>query len=434
MRHSLQRRLTLTLGGAVLLSAFVAAAASFVLAYGEAKEFQDDMLEQIGLRAARQPPTPPGRPRQAAAEDELNDPESKISVIRLPGSPVPAWYKGDLPAGLQTLRADGDRLRVFVHRDGASGTTVVAQPTDVRDELALNSALRTLLPLLLLLPVIAWLIVRIVRHEFAAVNELARQLDSQPADKPRPVPDAELPDEIIPFAHAINRLLARVANLVGQQRRFVADAAHELRSPLTALAVQAENLNQASTLADMRARVAPLQAGIERARRLTEQLLSLAHVQSGPAESAAVNVPALVRELIAEFLPQAEAKGIDLGLDERVPLTLDAAPERLRLVLRNILENALKYTPEGGEVTIRLDADGADALVDVIDNGPGIPASERERVFDPFYRIAGTAGEGSGLGLAIAREAAIDLHGNLSLLDRPDGHGLIVRYRQRRGA
>ncbi len=434
MRRSLQRRLTLLLGGAILLSAMVAAAASFLLAFGEAQEFQDDLLQQISLGAARQRPALPAQPTPTTVTEEPGDQESRILVLRLPGNPEPAWYRDDLPSGLQTLGLDGERLRVFVHRDGAGEAIVVAQPTAVRNELALNSALRTLLPLLLLLPVMAWLVVRIVRQEFAPVHELARQLDYQAVDRPGPVPDSGLPTEITPFAHAINRLLVRVGNLVDQQRRFVADAAHELRSPLTALAVQAQNLSQAQTLADMRARVAPLQAGIERARRLTEQLLSLARVQSGAEESTAIDVSTLVRDLIAELLPQAEAKRIDLGLDERTQLTLGASAERLRLVLRNVLENAVKYAPAGGEVTVRLYAEGTDAVVDVVDNGPGIPVAERERVFDPFYRRPGAEGTGSGLGLAIARESAFASHGSLTLLDSPDGRGLIVRYRQGLGS
>lgn len=436
MKRSLQRRLTLMLGGALLLAGVVAAVASFILAYDEAKEFQDDMLEQIGLRAARegQTQTPAGLAKQHRADSGLSDPESRISVYHRPEGPAPAWLKQDLPSGFHTVEANGENLRVFVYNKPLGSTTVVVQPTDTRDELALNSALRTLLPLVLLLPAMALLIVRIVRSELASVSHLAADLDAQPADRPRPLPDAGLPEEIVPFVYAINRLLVRVGDLMGQQRRFIADAAHELRSPLTALSVQVQNLQQAATMADVQARVMPLQAGIERARKLTEQLLSLARTQAGPMEITAVDVSTMVRELIAEFLPRAEAKGIDLGLDEILPLTLAVAPEVLRLVLRNALENAVKYAPEDGEVTVRLHADGADGIIDVIDNGPGIPTSERERVFDPFYRIPGAAGDGSGLGLAIAKAAAAQLPGSLSLLDHPEGRGLIVRYRQRRSA
>lgn len=436
MKRSLQRRLTLLLGGAILLAGIVAALASFILAYGEAQEFQDDTLEQIALRAARESrsQTLDALARHSRGDDDLRDPESRISVYRLPDDSAPAWLEEGLAPGFHAVDTHGERLRVFIHRNASGPATVVAQPTDMRDELALNSALRTLLPLVLLLPVMALLIVRIVRSELAPVSHLAADLDAQPADRPRPLSDDGLPDEIVPFVQAINRLLVRVGELMGQQRRFIADAAHELRSPLTALSVQAQNLKQAATLTDMQARVLPLQAGIERARRLTEQLLSLARTQAGPAEITAVEVSALVRELIAEFVPLAEAKGVDLGLDETVPLTLAVAPEGLRLVLRNALENAVKYVPEGGEVTVRLHAEGADGIIDVIDNGPGIPASERERVFDPFYRMPGAEGDGSGLGLAIAKAAAAHLPGSLSLLDRPEGQGLVVRYRQRRKA
>jgi two-component system OmpR family sensor kinase len=200
------------------------------------------------------------------------------------------------------------------------------------------------------------------------------------------------------------------------------------------LSIQARNVQQAASLEAMRERLAPLRAGIERARRLTEQLLSLARVQAGTPPITNVDVAALARELIGEYLPLAEAKGIDLGLDERVPLTINAAPDSLRLVLRNGLENALKYVPEGGDVTLRVDADDAYAHIDIVDNGPGIPAAERARVLDPFYRLPGARGQGSGLGLTIAMEAAARLGGNLDLLDRPESSGLVYRYRQRRAA
>ncbi|AJP47558.1 histidine kinase [Rugosibacter aromaticivorans] len=434
MKRSLQRRLSLMLGGAILLSGLVAAAASFILAYGEAKEFQDDMLRQTALLVTRNI----GISTQIGARDKnragvtLGNSESRISVIRLPSDPRPDWLTGDLASGFHTLAAGGERLRLFVRKDTPGKTTVVAQPTDTRDEIAMNSALRTLVPLLLLLPVMTWLIVRIVRSELAPVNDLTSHLDAQPADRPRPLSDEEVPDEITPFVHAINRLLKRVSDLMSQQRRFIADAAHELRSPLTALSIQAQNLKQAGSLENMRERILPLQAGIERARQLTEQLLSLARTQAGALETTDVDVSTMARELIAEYLPMAEAKGIDLGLDEAAPLMLSAAPETLRLVLKNALENGLKYVPEGGEVTLRLYSDDASAIIEIVDNGPGIPVSERKRVFDPFYRLPEATSEGSGLGLAIAAEASASLGGCVSLLDRPEGCGLVFRYRQGR--
>lgn len=429
MKRSLQGRLSLMLGSAILLAALAAAAASFLLAYGEATEFQDDMLRQIAALAAHDS----GGARQLGSPDRLRDEEtpdedeSYISLIRLPEDARPDWLAEDLSAGFHTLEADGERLRVFKRVDRAGRATVVAQPTEIRDEIAQSSAEHTLAPLLLLPVLMVFMVLRIIRRELAPIKSLAAHLDAQPADRPRALSDTEVPSEIRPFVLAINRLLERVGVLMDQQRRFVADAAHELRSPLTALSVQARNLREAATPEAMRERVEPLQAGIERAHKLTEQLLSLARVQAGTAVTTEVDVAALARELIAEYLPLAEAKGIDLGLDERAPLRIQTARDTLRLVLRNGLENALRYTPPGGEVTLRLATDARAAVIDILDNGPGIPAAERERVFDPFYRTLGTVGEGSGLGLAIAREAAASLGGRLSLLDRAQGSGLVFR-------
>lgn len=437
MKHSLQRRLTLMLGGAILLSSLIAAVASFILAYAEAKEFQDDILRQTALLATRNIGIPVSRDareknRTEAALVILGDSESRISVIRLPDDPRPVWLTGDLSSGFHTLETGSEPLRLFVQRSPPGKTTVVAQSTDTRDEIAIHSALRTLVPLLMLLPVMAWLIVRIVRSELAPVNDLTSHLDAQRADRPRPLSDEGVPDEITPFVHAINHLLKRVSDLMIQQRRFIADAAHELRSPLTALSIQVQNLRQAGSLENMRDRVLPLQAGIERARQLTEQLLNLARTQAGALENKEVDVSTMARELIAEYLPMAEAKGIDLGLDEVEPLRLTSAPETLRLVLKNALDNALKYVPEGGEVTLRLYTNDANAIIEIIDNGPGVPVAERQRVFNPFYRLAETTGEGSGLGLAIAAEAAASLGGHISLLDGPESRGLVFRYQQSR--
>ena len=445
MKISLQRHLSMTLGSVIVFAGLVAGLASFGIAYFEATEFQDDMLRQIAaLQVGDTGKFPlPKLPLQDAENIPISDPESRIIVVRLPqdSRPAwihlpqnarPAWFAGDLLPGLHTLSTGSGDLRVFVRDTETGGRMVVAQLTAARDEIAVNSALQTLIPLLLLLPLLVWLIVRIVRSELAPITQISRSLDEQPVDRPQAIADGGLPDEITPFVHAINRLLARVNLLIGQQRRFIADAAHELRSPLTALSLQAQNLLHAGSLDAVRERVVPLQDGIERARHLTEQLLSLARTQASDAEASAVDVSVMARELMAEHLPLAEAKGIDLGLEETASLSMRGSREALRLIVRNALENALKYTPEGGEVTLRLLSDEKDDVIEVVDNGPGIPASERERVLDAFHRMPGADGEGSGLGLTIAREAAIRLGGMLSLHERHDGTGLVFRYRQGR--
>ena len=432
MNRSLQRHLSVVSAGVILLAGLIAAIASFSLAFTDAREFQDDMLRQIAkLSAARTTlPVPSPAPQLDSANTGITDPESLVSIFHLPGDTAPAWLNSNLTAGLHTVDTGAGDLRVFV-RDGKNGLrTVVSQPTDVRDEIAINSAVRTLIPLLLLLPILVWLIAYIVRNELAPIMRLSRSLDEQPAERPRAITDNDLPLEIIPFVHAINRLLERVNKLMLQQRRFIADAAHELRSPLTALSLQSQNLKSAGTIEAVRDRIVPLQKGIERAHLLTEQLLSLARMQSGESAGSDIDVSAIARELVADYLPLAESKRIDLGIEEVAQLHLHAEAESLRVIIKNALENAMKYTPAEGKVTLRVIAENNNGVIEIIDNGPGIPVVEQERVFDPFYRIPDSNVAGSGLGLAIAREAAIRLGGTLSIHNAQEGGGLIFRYTQ----
>ena len=429
---SLQKRLSLMLGGATLLMGMLAGLAAFGLAYQEARELQDDTLRQIAVLygSSGQGSAKSGKQDHRSPSKAWIDPESRITIVHLPNDSRPAWMVDNLAAGFHTVAGQESPLRVFVLNGTFSDSTVVAQPTEFRNEIALNNALRTLVPSLLFIPVVIWLIIHIVRSQLVPVNQLATLLDRQDAEHVSPLPEQKIPREVLPFVHAINRLLVRINQLLGQQRRFIADAAHELRSPLTALSLQVHNIKQADSLALAREHIPPLEAGVERARRLTEQLLDMARIQASVTERSWVDVEGLARELIEEFVPLATARRIDLGLDVLTKLSLFANPESLRLVLGNGLENALKYTPEGGEVTIRLSMDGGDAFIEIIDNGPGIPDSYRKRVFDPFYRMPDTQGNGSGLGLAIAREAALRMGGQITLHDRPDGVGSIFRYQQ----
>jgi two-component system OmpR family sensor kinase len=431
VNRSLQRELSRALGIGIVVAGIVAAALSFAFAYRQAQQLQDETLREIAMLAAGQATAP------RAGAFELADPslaardsDSKILLLSLSSTARPAWLPADLAPGFHTLAGESERMRVFVHGTGHD-RIAVAQSTDLRNESAINSALLTLLPVLVLVPLLVALVSHIVRREIAPLRRLSAVLDAQPAEEPRPLSEKDVPEEAAAFVAAINRLLGRVNKLIGHQRRFIADAAHELRSPLTALSVQARNLEQAASLEKMRERIAPLKAGIERARHLTEQLLDLAKTEAGGGEGGEIDVSLLARDLIAQCLPEAEQRGLDLGLEQLAPAMLRGNDAALRLILKNALENALRYTPRGGEVTVRIAADGDDILIEVFDTGPGIPRAERERIFAPFYRIAGSEGEGSGLGLAIARDAAARLGGCISLHDRTDRTGTVFRYRQK---
>ncbi|MBZ0091861.1 MAG: two-component sensor histidine kinase, partial [Sulfuricellaceae bacterium] len=364
-----------------------------------------------------------------------NDPEARIIVQRLAAPRFPASAQLALPArlaaGFHTLDLGGTQWRVYVRILKSGERLAVAQETQVRGEAARDSALRTLFPLIALIPLLAFFSRHLVSASLAPVRALAQVADAQPEDRPAALPTAQVPDEIAPFVQSINRLLVRINRLMEQQRRFIADAAHELRSPLTALSLQVQNLERAESLALCKERLLPLKAGLERSRHLLDQLLSLARQQTNMDKRQQVDLAEMAQSVIEELFPLAEIKRIDLGLEQQGRILIDAETSAVHVLLRNAVDNALRYTPEGGEVTIRVSSSGAEAVLEVIDNGPGIPKEERERVFDAFYRMPGSPDGGSGLGLAIARNAADRLGGTVTLEERTDGTGLVFVYRQR---
>jgi two-component system OmpR family sensor kinase len=425
LSRSLERELSRALGVAIVGAGIAAAALAFAFGYEQAEDLQDEALRQIATLAAVPSGSPP-----ALQPDMAADPDSRVLVVPLSGASRPAWLPADLAPGYHTIPGSREPMRVYV-RGAAGGRIAVAQSTEVRRESALSSAAITLLPLLALLPLLVWLARRITRTELAPLRRLAASVDAQLAERPEPLPSDNVPVEAAFFVEAINRLLVRVNELIAAQRRFVADAAHELRSPLTALAVQAGNLAQAQSSADLHQRIDALKAGIERAGHLTEQLLDLARLQAADGDKQLVDLSGMARELIAECLPLAEQRNIDIGMEETDVLTVSADPASLRLIIKNALDNAVRYTPAGGQVTLRLAKQGEECLIEVVDTGPGIPPSERSRIFAPFYRGADASGPGSGLGLAIARDAAERCGGSISVEARADPPGTVFRYSQK---
>ncbi|HAL37479.1 MAG TPA: two-component sensor histidine kinase, partial [Polaromonas sp.] len=229
-----------------------------------------------------------------------------------------------------------------------------------------------------------------------------------------------LPDEVRPLVDELNLLFGRVRSAFDAQKNFVADAAHELRSPLTALKLQAQSLRRSDEdPAAREAGIARLNQGIDRAIRLVEQLLLLAREEAGrgqaPAADERVNLREVVKLAVADLLPQARLKHIDLGLAENHPLQADVQVngqgEALRILLRNLLDNAVKYTPASGQVDVSLHLQEGQPVLTIEDSGPGIAPGDRPRVFDRFFRASEVPSEtGSGLGLAIVKVIA-ERHG-----------------------
>jgi signal transduction histidine kinase len=306
----------------------------------------------------------------------------------------------------------------------------VSQPLAIRRRLAADAALEAVLPLLLVAPFMAaaaWWLTALALRPIERVAAGVRQRDAQSLE---PLPAHGLPDEVAPLVAALNSLLERLGRSLNTQRAFVADAAHELRSPLTALKLQLELLRRAGGPAERAAVIDTLAAGIKRAARLVEQLLTLARTEPGAPAAAwqPLYLSELVRQAVADTVPLALARGTQFELFAETPVPIDGDRAALSALVRNLADNAVRYSPHGARVELRVAVADGVPLLQVDDSGPGIPPADRERVFDRFYRRSPGDEGGTGLGLAIVRSVAQRHGATVDLGDSPLG-GLRVSLR-----
>jgi two-component system sensor histidine kinase TctE len=311
----------------------------------------------------------------------------------------------------------------------------IGETLDARRILTRKILVETLwreIALVLAVALLAWIAVRVALRPLLRLAADVEQ--RQPTDLSEFEP-GRVHTEVRPLVAAINHYTGRLQRLLGAHRRFIADAAHQLRTPLTVLKTQSEVALRETEPGAVREVVAAQRATIDRTVELANQLLALARAEQGIVAQRfeAIDAAELVKRLCLDLAPEAVHRGIELGFESATPARVVGDPVLLRELVSNLVGNALQYTPDGGRVTVRVEGDDAGATLEVEDDGPGIPAAEREKVFEPFYRILGTPGAGgpsrSGLGLAIAREIA-GAHGAcIELADAP-GHGLrvVVRF------
>ena len=347
-------------------------------------------------------------------------------VLAVPLQAQPGF--GDVNTGTHA----GSAWRVFTAPPGTRADqprVQVLQNEDYRRRRALRRALLEGLPITLLLPLallILWIIVSAASRSLRAV---ARDVASQDERSPTELSLARVPDEIAPLVGAFNNLLSRVRSAFATQRRFVQDAAHELRTPMAAIGLQIENLRAHVPAGEATERFNQLEAGVTRAQHLIEQLLSLSRQDAPgrPMPGEPVDIETLLRESVSQLMVLADARRVDIGFEGSIAAVVFAPAAELRSVFDNLIDNALRYAPEGGVVDVKLHEAEGHAVVDVLDNGPGIPPAAIGRVFDRFFRVPGAVAGGSGLGLAIARTAA-ERHGlRIELCNRADGPGLMAR-------
>ena len=430
---SIRRALMLYLVPLFLLVAAASAVFSY-WTYGRmVGAFMDEQMEQLALSTAAYDElvTPPRLDAErvhkwGAYVTQVYDANGQLLTTSWPALKVSRLYQ----PGLHDVRLDDRRWRVYVHEQAGGRTVQVFQSGQFRAQIAAERAGAAIAPVLILLPLSILVLWGVARAVSTAVQDIGRQAERQDFNSISELSLERVPAEIKPLVVSFNGLLTRLRDSFDAKRRFVQDAAHELRTPLTALSLQLENLRRDLPAGACQQSFGQLEHGVQRASRLVDQLLKAMRQEHAVEAAANVDLHAQARESIGALIALADQRNIDLGVSEasaKVPAPLKCSPGDLRSVIDNLIENALRYTPEGGVVDVKLLSESGRPALEVMDTGPGIPQELLPRVFDRFFRVPGTSAPGSGLGLAIAQSAADRCGLKLTLRNRSDRSGLVAR-------
>ena len=425
LKQSLQVRISIALILMFLPLSIIAGAFSYYQTYHEAEELQDDLLRQTA--AYINPKTTDYT--QIGSENHI--------LIQTFGQEDTVPLSDTLGEGFHTIKGsvddddddDDDEYRAYI-RQTPQGKIAVLQETEYRDDLAATAAYQSVLPLLIALPLMILLTVWITYRAMRPVKTLSASLGKRRSDDLSPLDGEGVPSEIQGFVTAINQLLQRTGENIRRQQRFIADAAHELRSPLTALSLQAERLTKLPQSDEAREQTSLILQSIQRNRHLLEQLLTHARAQGSETQRnlTDISLQAQFRRVLQELMPLALNKQQDIGVAVENDIRIRADDTEIYTLIKTFTDNAIRYTPAGGRIDIGFSETPTTLTIWVEDDGPGIPAAERSRVTDAFYRILGTEQQGTGLGLSIADAIAKRYGGKLILADsRNFAHGLLIQ-------
>ena len=437
---SMRRMAFVWLAGLMTAIGLIAAVVSYAFVRNEASEFLDNQLRQIALYVGDARPSTAQPPPEADPHDPEDDFAIQIWDVAgkmLRESKPDVGIPSHQVTGFFNVHTPVDTWRVYT-LVGPDRIVQVSQQMSVRDELAADEALRAILPIGLLVP-LSWLVLSwVIQHVMGRMNQLARVIASRGASETQPIALTDIPLELVPFVISINGLLAKLQSLIDQQRNLISDAAHELRTPLFGLQLQADNLRDLIEQRSMRhdgrqGAVADgldtLHRGIRRVSDLVNQLLRLAKYDADPAMpvAASFDLTRLTLATVARADTFAVERGINLGLLRQEAVDAFADEADIDTILSNLLDNAIRYTQPTGNIDVSVYCKNTMAVIEVQDNGPGIDQACLPKVFERFFRAAPAAVEGSGLGLAIAKAAAERNHATLTIENRRDGRGLLVR-------
>ncbi|HEY0746681.1 MAG TPA: ATP-binding protein [Steroidobacteraceae bacterium] len=426
--RSIRARLLIALIILVALISLIAAAVTYRRVLGETSVLFDYQLRQMALSLRSQISL---APRMLEIPPDQGDTDFVVQIwdvfgariyLSRPGLPI----LNQTVLGYADLSLRGEPWRAYGLQT-TDGVIQIAQPVRVRETLARAAAERVVIPLLLLLPIMIVAVAWIVRSGLAPLRYVTSEVQRRDVRSLTALKTDNLPVEIEPLVTELNRLLERLQQAFSAQRAFISDAAHELRSPLTALRLQLQLLDRAPDEPSRREARARLGAAVERAIHLIEQLLTLARSEPEGAalDETLLDLGSVAAEGVGDTHELAMSRDINLGLEAEPQSQVRGNREALRVLVRNLVDNAVRYTPPHGTVQVRCRSSPTHILLEVLDSGPGISAAERERVFDRFYRRASAQESGTGLGLAIVKSVA-QRHGALVSLDEAPGGGLLV--------
>jgi two-component system, OmpR family, sensor kinase len=427
MTPSLRRTALLWMTGLLTVVGLTTMLIAYLFVRNEADEFLDGQLRQIalnagsGMSAAIAPPAVDVDPENQFALT-IWDGDGNVVHQSLSGVEVPRQKR----PGFADVKADGERWHVYTIA-GNDRSVQVAQRETVRAEIIETAAIGAAAPILIVIP-LSWLVVGwAMNRMLGRLDKLAHEIAARSAAAREPIPLDGVPSEVTPLVVSMNGLIERLRAAVEAQTRFLADAAHELRTPLAAMQIQVDNLATGPNRADDR--VTSLAAGVKRAGALVNQLLRLARLDAPvPARGGQVDLGALLLDCVADVAPIADRKGVDVGVDIQAPAACEGAEADLRTLLSVLIDNAVRYTSLGGSVDVTLSRQDGHPTVDVVDTGPGLPEGQEDRIFDRFFRGFPHDAEGTGLGLAIARRISERFALRLTVANRADGHkGVCAR-------
>jgi two-component system OmpR family sensor kinase len=430
--QSLKARIIITLVALLLIVSAIEAAAAFWLSRRHIDELMDSHLQgaAVWLSAGKVGTLGNTGPPQHSVDGFVGQVWQQGISVPTDNTEPDVLFDRNAPAGFSSGQIDGRTYRIYtLRRDDGAITWQVGQPLDFRQRTATQSAIDSLLPSLVRIPLVGIAIMLLVNAAFVPLTRASAEAEAVGVGRLEPLEVAHVPKEVRPFADSINRMIARLQLGIEAEKRFLSDAAHELRTPIAALQLRVDNLANAPDEASRAECVQDLREALARNATTIRQLLELARADArlADAELAPVEVCELIQRLVADLLPVADARQIDLGVKRFEPAQVSAREGELRMAVRNLMENALRYTLANGCIDIEVFEEAGQAVVRVTDTGPGIPEASLERVFDRFYRLDTSGVDGSGLGLSIVKSVVAKYRGTVVLENRDDGQsGLIA--------